>query len=323
MTQEPALDSVNAFAVRHAQLIGSAYAEVNAARWGLSPESFAAALGKSVRKRFPSGRAGALEIETYVKSLHLGDLALACACAEGLDCGWEYFVANYRQALYGAAAAILRTAHGSDARQARDLADSIYAELYGLRSADGADRKSLFEYFHGRSRLSTWLSAVLAQRHVDQIRTSKRMVSLDTEEEVRPVAGGLHDTAPPPPDPDRALYLALLDAALSEALRDLPARERLLLTYYYFDQRTLREIGQVFGEHESTISRQLDRIRSYLREAVTNALLSGKPALDGQPTRPGLSQAQLKLAFESALDDRPFDLSRVLSKGLAAVDKKD
>src|SRR2546430_9339638 len=43
-------------------------------------------------------------------------------------------------------------------------------------------RSSLFNHFHGRSKLSTWLRAVLAQRYVDVLREEKRLESLEDEE---------------------------------------------------------------------------------------------------------------------------------------------
>ncbi len=321
MTQEPTLESLKAFSTQHARLIEWACLQANWARWGLSVEIFAEALRRSAERRFPGGGANAGDVESYVKSLHLDDLALACACSEGLEAAWDFFVSQYRQQLYSAARAILQTSGGSDESRARDLADSLYAELYGLNSSGSARRASLFHYFHGRSRLSTWLRAVLAQRHVDQLRTASRTVSLDSEADA-PLAVFPQRTASPPGDPDRQIYLARLDAALSATLMALAPRERLLLSYYYVDQLTLREIGRLLGEHESTISRQLERTRRQLREAVTASLLRGTLQSDGRAAEPGLNEAQVALAFECALEDWPFDLSKALSGGLAASEVK-
>jgi hypothetical protein len=89
----------------------------------------------------------------------------------------------------------------------------------------------------------------------------------------------------------------------------------MLLACYYVDQLTLAEIGRTLREHESTVSRQLDRIRRQLREAVTKSLLCSTPARDGHGPEPALAEAQVELAYEYALGDWPFDLSRALSKG--------
>ena len=97
-------------------------------------------------------------------------------------------------------------------------------------------------------------------------------------------------------------------------------RERMLLAGYYVDQLTLAEIGRTLGEHESTVSRQLDRMRRQLRESVTETLLHGAPAQDGRGPIAALDEAQVELAFEYALEDWPFDLSRALSNAEAVVD---
>ena len=337
MAQEPTIAPLDAFCAQYARLIEWLHAEAKGARWGLARNRFAEALRRSAEKRYGGARAGAAEVEAYLKSLHLEDLALACACGEGLEAAWEFFIKHFRQELRAAARAILRASGAGDATRAEELADSLYAELYGVSPTGTGRRKSLFEYFHGRSKLSTWLRAVLAQRHVDLLRTSWRTVSLETEEGEAPYklsAGSPSELrgkkwSPHPlarradsqqADPDRERYLARLDGALSAAFGRLAARERMLLACYYVDQLTLAEIGRTLSEHESTVSRQLDRIRRELREAVTQTLFRGAPARDGHGPEPGLDEAQVELAFEYALSDWPFDLSRALSKGEAAVD---
>jgi RNA polymerase sigma-70 factor (ECF subfamily) len=342
MAQESTFAPLDAFYAQNAPLIDSLHAEANCTRWGLARDRFAEALRRSVEKRFGAPCAAASDVQAYLKSLHLEDLALACACAEGVEAAWEFFVAHYRQELRSAALAILRTSGLGDMARAEELADSLYAELYGVSPSGSGRRKSLFEYFHGRSKLSTWLRAVLAQRHVDLLRTGWRTVSMETDEDGGPrkssagsalhirdsaQKGGPHAsvqrTGPVPADPDREKYLARIDAALSAGIAGLVARERLLLAYYYVDQLTLAEIGRTLGEHESTVSRQLDRTRRALRKAVTETLLRGSPVRDGHGPESGLDEAQVELAFEYALSDWPFDLSRALSKGEAAVDPSE
>ena len=105
---------------------------------------------------------------------HTADLELARLCAEGNEHAWERFVREYRPLLYRAADA-LDTTQG-----ARDIADSLYAELYGLDTRTGT-RQSLFRYYQGRSSLATWLRAVLAQRYVDRLRAQRRLEPLPEE----------------------------------------------------------------------------------------------------------------------------------------------
>src|SRR5260370_21413588 len=151
MAQESSLASLDAFSVQHAHLIDCLYAEANCARWDLACNCFAEALRRSAEKRYRGVCASAAEVEIYLKSLHLEDLALACACGAGTEAAWEFFVCHFRQELHIAARAILRSAVAGDYARAADLADSLYAELYGVNPARSGQRKSLFEYFHGRS----------------------------------------------------------------------------------------------------------------------------------------------------------------------------
>ena len=302
MPKEPTLEFRESFSAQHFHLIEWAYAQAKCARWKLSLESFGRALQRSGEKRFGEERTEPCAIEEFVKSLHLEDLALACACSEELEPAWEFFVSQYRQQLYSAARAILHASQNNDDSRAHDLADSLYAELYGLSSKGNVRRVSLFQYFHGRSKLSTWLRTVLAQRYIDQIRNAGRTISLESDGDAAPQEMR-HPVSTPLPDPDSKVYLARLDAALSAALISLQPRDRLLLAYYYLDELTLREISKRLGQHESTVSRQLERIRGQLRETVTQALLRGTPRLDGQAPEPALDLAQVNLAFECALWD--------------------
>jgi RNA polymerase sigma-70 factor len=322
MPKESPLAPPDPLLAQCARLAAALHSEEICARWELPVEMFAEALRRSARKRFGCTDPAAGEMETYLKSLHLEDLALACACGEGIEKAWEFFIANYRQDLRRAAGAMLRGSGHADEARAAELADSLYAELYGVRSGDPGKRKSLFEYFHGRSKLSTWLRAVLAQKQVDLFRTSSKTVSLEAEREEespRELIGHL-ERAHPDIDPDRDKYLGRFECALRTALASLVPRERMILACYYVDQLTLGEIGRMLREHESTVSRQIERIRRVLRERVTEFLRKEFPASDGRKAEPPLDPAQVKLALEYAVEDWPFDLSQALSSAEASAE---
>jgi RNA polymerase sigma-70 factor len=313
MPKESPLTSLQQFLGEYADLVAKLQARAACARWGLPLESFAECLRRSTEKRFAGAAPGPSEVENYLESLHLEDLALACACSEGIERAWEFFIAHFRQDLRTAASSMLRGSGRPDDARAEELADSLYAELYGVRSTAGGKRKSLFEYFHGRSKLSTWLRAVLAQRQVDMLRVSGRTVSLDAETEDGKPLELVNRTESVSADPNRQKYLGRFERALSSAFAALTPRERMILSCYYVDQLTLAEIGRMLREHESTVSRQLERMRRALRENVTQALRREAPACNGRPAEPALDMAQVNLAFEYAMEDWPFDLSQALS----------
>lgn len=269
--------------------------------WKLTAEQFQITLERSVGRRFSCAGSksspDSLAVEKYLDTLHAADLVLACACSAGNDAAWEYFVATYRSQLFRAACAIAGESGG------RELADSLYGELFGLRESEGV-RRSLFDYFHGRSKLGTWLHAILAQRHVDEFRRTRKMDSIDDPE--GDDSSGIAQKLPAKigsPDPEREPYLAMMQAAVEQALKALEPRDRLRLAYYYVEELTLLEIGKLLGEHEATASRKIERARQDVRRSVEAALCGEKK----------LSKAQLRLCYEYAREEWPFDLTRALS----------
>ena len=261
-------------------LLGRLYDQSGAARWALSREAFAAALEASAAHGLAGRSPSRDETERYLAGLRLEDLALAAACSAGLEPAWEHFIATHRPSLQRAAGAIDPTGAASE------IADSLFADLYGLDVKQGA-RRSLFRYFHGRSSLATWLRAVLSQRHIDRIRTTKRLEPLpdDPGSVAAPDAG--------PPDTERTRFQSAMQASCAVAIAALPARDRLRLSLYYVDDMTLAAIGRVLKEHEATVSRQLSRTRVAIRDAVDARLRADH----------GMDDAAIAECFRTVIDD--------------------
>jgi RNA polymerase sigma factor for flagellar operon FliA len=59
---------------------------------------------------------------------------------------------------------------------------------------------------------------------------------------------------PEAPEPQAAMSQTELREALGEAIARLPEREKLVVTLYYYEELTLREIGEVLGVTESRVS---------------------------------------------------------------------
>src|SRR5438445_4879559 len=287
------------------------YAQSQAGRWEIPRERFAAALERSARKALTPGTVTPQKLQNYLRALHLEDLTLAVACADGGEAAWEHFFASYRTYLRAAAAAILHSPSAS--AEACDLADSLFSELYGLAPGKGAER-SLFRYFHGRSSLKTWLRAILAQRHIDSIRAGRRFEELAADE-----TGDTRQSMPLGPetlpgDPHRERYVASFTRALQTALERLEPREKERLRLYYAEEKTLAEIGRLLGAHESSVSRHLDRVRRDLRQAVEDILRHGLCAANGFAAQPGLSDAEIALCLEYCAGDSPMDLDKLLPR---------
>ncbi|MCI0485812.1 MAG: sigma-70 family RNA polymerase sigma factor [Blastocatellia bacterium] len=206
----------------------------------------------------------------FISSLNCEDLCLAVACAKGDEAAWEDFFREYRGYLVNVSRAMTQ-----DAGAAEQLADSTFAELYGLRES-GGERVSKFSFYSGRGSLRGWLRAVVYQLSADMHRQSNRFVQTEEPEDLDRMARA---AAPPEREANteiafiRERYRAAVSDSLSRAVSELEPRERLLLVHYYYDEMTLREIGALFDVHEATISRWLAKIQKRVRKLVEKSLV--------------------------------------------------
>ena len=92
-----------------------------------------------------------------------------------------------------------------------------------------------------------------------------------------PVA--LIDTLEDPlaPQPTQAMAQSEVRDALGEAIARLPEREKLVVTLYYYEELTLREIGDVLGVTESRVSqlhtKAILRLKAYLARSMAGTSL--------------------------------------------------
>jgi RNA polymerase sigma-70 factor (ECF subfamily) len=287
--QNPAVQSV----VK--ELLADLYAKSGGEKVGLTREALAAILCEVGWKQFPPTTSES-EIRTFLLSLRVDELALARACAAGDNSAWEVFLTRYREKLYLSA---LRIAREDSA--ARDLADTLYADLYGTNTRDG-QRVSKLASYTGRGSLEGWLRTVLSQEYVNRYRRTKRLVSLDEESEE-----GVQFQAPEPePVPPGDARLA---QATDEALAALCGEDRTVLSAYYLDGRTLAEIARMLGVHESTISRKVDKLAKSLRKQIIAALVRG-----------GMSRRQAEEALEVDVRDLQVDIRQGLQQESQAQD---
>jgi RNA polymerase sigma-70 factor (ECF subfamily) len=246
---------------------------------GLSLEEFNVVLtsvGERVNHGLPAGvLPDAAQKAAFFRSLHLSELALAHSCALGRETAWERFLSRYRASLVRAAVSIT-----GSASLGQELADSLYAELYGLRQT-GGERRSPLASYTGRGSLLGWLRATLAQRSIDRHRRTHRETPLDGFD------------APAPAPAAMSAHADHLAEALARTFRNLAAEDRYLLSAYYLDRQTLLQIARILGVHEATISRRLKRLLGDVRKQLLANLRSG-----------GLS----KRAAEEALGADPRDI---------------
>jgi RNA polymerase sigma-70 factor, ECF subfamily len=256
---------------------------------GLARESFASILCE-VGSRQATETSSESEIRTFLLSLRVDELALARACAAGCNPAWEIFLTRYREKLYLSALRIVR-----EDSAARELADTLYADLYGTNTREG-QRVSKLASYTGRGSLEGWLRTVLAQEYVNRYRRTKRLVSLDEESEE-----GVQFRAPDP-EPVAPVDQRLAQAT-DEALALLLGEDRMVLSAYYLDGRTLAEIARMLGVHESTICRKVDKLAKSLRKQIIATLV-----------RRGMSRRQAEEALEVDVRDLQVNIRRSLTQ---------
>jgi RNA polymerase sigma-70 factor (ECF subfamily) len=225
----------------------------------------------------PGAAATPAQIGSFWRTLQLHDLALAHACALGRDAAWQQFIARFREPLTQAATGIT-----GSAALGQELADSLYAELFGL-TGRGEQRRSPLAYYSGRGSLKGFLRATLSQRHVDLHRRTNRETPFANED----VAAS---TPAPIPTSD---VLLRLSRSLADTLSTLPPDERFLLSAWFLDQRTLLEISRILRVHEATVSRRLQRLTARIHKDLLKNMRAS-----------GMSRA----AAEEALGTDPRDL---------------
>jgi RNA polymerase sigma-70 factor (ECF subfamily) len=226
---------------------------------------------------------------------------LARACAGGNERAWERFIALYRQPLLRAAIAIT----GNESL-GRELADGLYAELYGLTVREG-ERRCPLDSYSGRGSLIGWLRTTLAQRHVDHYRRTHREQPLEhaglDESANSPGHSAVPTVGPGAMEADRKM-LVVLAGAVEDALKRQGPEERFLLASYYLDGRRLHEIAALLGVHEATASRKLKRATVSARKQIVRSL-----------QHKGLSRRQV----EEALRTDPRDLTDDLGNTREAI----
>jgi RNA polymerase sigma-70 factor (ECF subfamily) len=243
------------------------------------PAAVAARVRATVEKYLLRHKPGASakEVGDFIDALHADELLLVVACECGDGAAWNDLIEQYRATVLSAA----RTASAGES-EAEELADSVWAELHGLRArADGKPAGKL-AYYSGCGSLGGWLRAVVGQLAIDRHRRTSRLVQTEEASEFDRAAAESHEAdgwrACAPPDPENALSerdsARAVEQSLARALGGLDAEDRLLVKLYYFDGMRLKEAGAVLGVHEATASRRLTRLHAEIRKRVEAILTS-------------------------------------------------
>jgi RNA polymerase sigma factor for flagellar operon FliA len=120
------------------------------------------------------------------------------------------------------------------------------------------------------------LADLAAHLGTDEERLGRTIVRINTIEATSAAAGGDSEDAnlPPgcvpsaPPSPDERYVSVERRERLRESMRRLQPRDRRLLSLYYFQDATMKQIGQALGVNESRISQLHARALTRLKDSL-------------------------------------------------------
>ena len=127
---------------------------------------------------------------------------------------------------------------------AEDIVSEVFLEVW--RRAGG---------YKGRSRVSTWLLAIVRHKSISYLR--KRRHDQATEE----LAESIEDTSE---NPELAIQRKQVGSILADCLLQLPSIHREIIELVYYHQKTVKETAQVLEIPESTVKTRMFCARRYI-----------------------------------------------------------
>jgi RNA polymerase sigma-70 factor (ECF subfamily) len=144
-----------------------------------------------------------------------------------------------------------------------------------------------------------WLRTTLVQRHIDYYRHTRRESPLEAQD----------PPAPPTAATQSPLIMQKLQIAIGDTLQALSAEDRFLLSSYFLDQCTLRQIAQLLRVHEATVSRKLNRLTAGVRKHLLKSLETSGLSRRGAEEALGIDPRDLTINLRGLLQtpsSRPF-----------------
>ncbi|WP_461105056.1 RNA polymerase sigma factor [Spirosoma koreense] len=175
------------------------------------------------------------EDQVYIDKVRNGDLA-----------SYAFLVDRYQHMAYTIALRIMR-----NAEDAEDVAQEGFVKAY-----------QQLHRFEGKSKFSTWLYTIIYRIALTKVE-QQRIATVPIDEKTA--------EAYPPHEQSYQLdqlQLSEQQAYIKEAIGRLPTTEALLITLYYLDEKTVREIETITGLSESNIKVKLFRARKVLEEQL-------------------------------------------------------
>lgn len=195
-----------------------------------------------------------------LERVHVEDLALAWACAEGHAAAIEELERLHFDVVEVALARL-----PDAAAQAEEIKQQLRDALF----MGPAGRRPKIAQYSGLGSLRAWLRITATRQALNQLKRHRREVEL--KEEV------LDRLASPTENQEigflKRRYRAQFKRAFSAALSSLSSQERNVLRYNYLERLNIDQIGAIYSVHRATVARWLARIRGDLLKRTRQALM--------------------------------------------------
>ena len=183
--------------------------------------------------------------------------ALLSGCVHGDKAAWDAFVVQYSSLVYHTIRKTLSLYH-VEARQ--ELIEDLFQEFFLSILRDDFRKLRQFRGERGCS-LASWLRLVAARLTIDFLR-QQGLRTVEVPENL-PSAEA---------DPSDSLMDTEQAARLTQALEELPPRDRLFLEFYYRKGLSPEEIAAILKVSVSAVYTQKSRILAKLREILRNTV---------------------------------------------------
>jgi RNA polymerase sigma-70 factor (ECF subfamily) len=201
---------------------------------------------------FLAGSSGAREQAPTDEQLIAGVLA-------GDDGSYGMLVTRYKDLVYTIAVRIV-----GDEDDAEDVAQETFLRAYRA-----------LPRFRGDSKFSSWLYRIATNRALTHLKRRRRRAPTVDIDAGPHVEGGALESAGRD-DPERLVLDDEFRRRVRAAVLELPEQYRVVVTLFYLEERSYKEVAATLGIPMGTLKTHLHRARALLRELLTRQDLEGR-----------------------------------------------
>jgi RNA polymerase sigma-70 factor, ECF subfamily len=188
------------------------------------------------------------------------DEELIAGALSGDESAYGALVTRYRDYVYTIAVRIV-----GDESDAEDVAQEAFVRAYRA-----------LPRFRGDSKFSSWLYRIVTNRALTHLkRRKRRAASIEIQSGQRADVETISLESGSTERPDRLVIDEEFRRRVRSAVMLLPEQYRVVVTLFYLEERSYKEVAAILGIPMGTLKTHLHRARALLREALTGTDLEG------------------------------------------------